>query len=91
MFLACCTKPSGVTGGSAQYSAYDLPASKPRNLNNVRVKVSVKNQAVYVLEGSRPLLVTPVSVGTASNPTPRGNFTIFRKQTKPQIRLDVIS
>lgn len=81
--LVSCTTPTG--GGSndlARYSAYDLPASKPSNPANVRVKVSLKNQAAYVMEGSKPLLVMPISVGTSKNPTPRGNFRIFNKEAK---------
>ena len=32
------------------------------------------------MEGNRPLLVMPISVGTSSNPTPRGTFRIFKKE-----------
>jgi lipoprotein-anchoring transpeptidase ErfK/SrfK len=46
------------------------------------VKVSTNNQMVYVMEGSKPLLVMPVSVGTSSTPTPKGHFRIFRKVQK---------
>ena len=51
-----CETPSGGSGGSARYAAFDVPASKPTNPDKVRVKVSLKNQAAYVMEGSRPLL-----------------------------------
>ena len=33
----------------------------------------------YVMEGSRPLLITPVSVGKASSPTPTGSYRVFNK------------
>ena len=46
------------------------------------MKVSTNNQMVYVMEGSKPLLVMPVSVGTSSTPTPKGHFRIFRKVQK---------
>ena len=36
-------------------------------------------QRVYVMEGNEVLLATPCSVGTASTPTPKGNFTIYSK------------
>lgn len=72
--LASC---SNVQRGS--YANYDRPASLPKNPNNVRVKVSTSKQMVYVMEGDRPLLVTPVSVGTAATPTPKGNFRISNK------------
>lgn len=74
LFSSC--QPTGL----GAYDAYDLPATKPVNPNNVRVKVSTSNQMAYVLEGNKPLLVMPVSVGTSSTPTPKGNFTIYSKQ-----------
>lgn len=86
LLLSSCSTPTGTSSvpgsGSSAYSAYDLPASKPNNPSRVRVKVSLKNQAAYVMEGDRPLLVMPVSVGTASNPTPRGTFRIYKKEAK---------
>jgi hypothetical protein len=72
--------PAGISGsGLSAYKAYDRPASLPKNRSNVRVKVSTSHQMVYVMEGSKPLLVMPVSVGTSSTPTPKGHFRIFRK------------
>ncbi len=71
----CETMPSG---GSSYYS-YDRPARRPKNPGNVKVKVSLANRMAYVMEGSEPLLVTPVAVGTASSPTPTGTFRIFNK------------
>jgi len=68
--------------GLGAYHSYDRPAKLPSNANNVRVKVSLSKQRVYVMEGSEMLLVMPVSVGTPSTPTPKGNFTIFRKVEK---------
>lgn len=61
------------------YQAYDRPASLPANPSAVRVKVSLRHQMIYVMEGSQPLLIAPCTVGTASAPTPQGNFTIFNK------------
>ncbi|MEJ6573297.1 MAG: L,D-transpeptidase [Akkermansiaceae bacterium] len=77
---SCSTTPS--TGGSlmAQYNAYDRPASLPTNRSNVRVKVSTNNRMAYVMEGNRALLVMPVTVGTSSNPTPKGSFRLFNKK-----------
>ena len=81
--LVSCTSMDSVGGGgAAAYAAYDLPASKPSNPSNVRVKVSLKNQAVYVMEGSRPLLVSPVSIGKSGSSTPVGSFRIFKKDHK---------
>jgi hypothetical protein len=61
---------------------FDSPAYRPTNPERVRVKVSLKNQAIYVLDGDRPLLVTATCVGKATSPTPKGTFTIFSKQAK---------
>src|SRR5687767_2473409 len=61
---------------------YDSPAYRPQNPNNVKVKVSLANRAVYVMEGDRPLLVTATAIGTPSHPTPTGNFKIYKKIEK---------
>jgi hypothetical protein len=74
---SCSTIPGS---GIAAYQSYDRPASLPSNPSNVRVKVSTSKQLVYVMEGSKPLLVMPVSVGTSRTPTPKGNFRIFKKE-----------
>ncbi len=66
----------------AQYRAYDRPATLPSNPSAVKVKVSLANQMAYVMEGSKPLLVMPVSVGRPGKETPRGNFRIYSKQAK---------
>jgi hypothetical protein len=64
---------------TAMGGRYDAVAYKPHNPDNVRVKVSLQNRAVYVMEGDRPLLVTATAIGTPSNPTPKGNFRVFNK------------
>lgn len=81
MFSSCSTTSSGGSGLSA-YQAYDRPTKLPSNPANVKVKVSLSKQRVYVMEGSEVLLAMPVSVGTSSSPTPSGNFTIFNKEAK---------
>jgi hypothetical protein len=77
-----CTNSGISSGGSGlkAYTNYDLPASLPSNPSAVRVKVSIKNQMVYVMEGSKALMVMPVAVGTTSTPTPGGTFRIFKKE-----------
>lgn len=54
-------------------------AYKPHNPANVRVKVSLAKQQVYVLEGDRPLLVAATCIGVPGKATPCGNFTAFNK------------
>jgi len=61
---------------------FDSPAYRPVNPRDVSVKVSLKKQVIYVMEGNRPLLVTATCVGKASTPTPKGTYTIFSKQPK---------
>ncbi len=70
------------TSGIATYEAYDRPASLPTNPSAVRVKVSLSNQMAYVMEGSRALMVMPVSIGAAGTPTPTGSFRIYNKEAK---------
>ena len=82
-FTSCTnTKPPVTEDGLAAYRAYNLPASLPKNSAAVKVKVSISNQAAYVMEGNKPLLVMPVSIGKAGTPTPKGTFSIFNKTHK---------
>jgi hypothetical protein len=78
--LPSCETQVASGSGLAAYQAYDRPAKLPSNPSNVRVKVSTSRQRVYVMEGDTPLLVMPVSVGTASTPTPKGSFRIYKKE-----------
>jgi len=55
-------------------------AYKPRNPANVKVKVSLSTQNVYVMEGDRPLLVAATCVGTPQKPTPKGTMRVTRKE-----------
>ena len=61
-------------------SSYYVKAYKPTNSNNIRVKISTSNQAVYVMEGNKPLMVLACTVGTNVTPTPKGNFEIYKKE-----------
>lgn len=80
--LPSCSNMQSTGSGMEAYQAYNRPAKKASNPSAVRVKVSTSRQRVYVMEGDTPLLVMPVSVGTASTPTPKGNFRIFNKEAK---------
>ena len=87
LLSSCSLSPSSsgsnnVEATLAKYRAYDLPASRPNNPSAVKVKVSLARQMVYVMEGSRPLLVMPVSIGRPGKETPRGNFTIYNREAK---------
>jgi lipoprotein-anchoring transpeptidase ErfK/SrfK len=58
---------------------YTVVAYKPHDPDAVRVKVSLQNEMVYVMEGSRPLLVTPTTIGKAGAVTPTGTFHVSDK------------
>ncbi len=76
-------KPQGLATGYPTPgfdSSYYVKAYRPNNPANVRVKVSIANQTLYVMEGDRPLMVAACTIGKPSSPTPRGNFKIYSKQ-----------
>jgi len=60
--------------------AYHVTAYKPNDPSKVRVKVSLSQQNVYVLEGDRCLMAVACSVGIPEKPTPKGSFTIYAKE-----------
>lgn len=60
-------------------SVYDPVGYKPKNPSNVKVKVSLGNRMVYVMEGEKPLLVTATAIGLPAKPTPKGNFVVTEK------------
>ena len=70
LFTSCGPIPQSETtlksAAMQAYESYNRPATLPTNPSKVRVKVSLKNQMAYVMEGSKPLLVMPVTVGPVS-------------------------
>jgi lipoprotein-anchoring transpeptidase ErfK/SrfK len=58
---------------------YNTVAYKPKNSGAVRVKVSLQNRMIYVMEGGRPLLVTPCTIGVPGKTTPTGSYQVTRK------------
>jgi lipoprotein-anchoring transpeptidase ErfK/SrfK len=74
LFLTSCETPS-VSSGS-----YRVTAHRPHNPSAVRVKVSLSQQNIYVMEGDRALMAVATTVGIPAKPTPKGNFTIYSKQ-----------
>ena len=75
--LSACSTTGGSFGGD-----YNPVARRPTNPGAVQVKVSLQNQAVYVMEGGRPLLVAATCVGLPNKPTPKGNFRVYNKIAK---------
>ncbi len=70
---------AGCNTTSSPRKNYDPVGYKPKNPANVRVKVSLQNRMVYVLEGNKPLLVTATAIGKPESPTPKGNFHVMEK------------
>ena len=65
-------------GGATSFS-YDPPVQSPQNPSNVQLKLSTGAQRLYVVEGDKVLLATPVSVGKPGTPTPHGSYRIYSK------------
>ena len=75
LFLTGCgTQMAGPSG------TYHVTAHRPHDPSQVRVKVSLSQQNIYVMEGDRCLMAAATTVGIPSKPTPKGNFTIYSKQ-----------
>jgi len=76
--LAACATTTTTTRRTA--FDFDPPVQQPTNPAAVKLKLSTGAQRLYVVEGEKVLLATPVTVGAPSSPTPHGNFTIYSKQ-----------
>lgn len=72
---------AGCAGSSSNFASgtYHVDAYTPTSPGKVQVLLSLRSKIVYVMEGDRPLLVTPVSIGTPDHPTPTGHFTVTAK------------
>ena len=75
------------TSRVASGGPYHVTAYKPNDPSKVAVKVSLSKQNIYVMEGDRCLMAVACSVGVSSKPTPRGNFTIYRKEEDKSLRV----
>ncbi|MBA3273661.1 MAG: L,D-transpeptidase [Chthoniobacterales bacterium] len=76
LLTSCETSPRTAASGGT----YRVTAHRPQNPANVRVKVSLSQQNVYVMEGDRCLMMAATTVGIPNKPTPKGNFKIYSKQ-----------
>ena len=75
--FSSCDMPNSSSRGTA--FSFDPPVTQPTNRSAVRVAISTSAQKMYVVEGNKVLLATPVSVGKSASPTPRGNHRILSK------------
>jgi lipoprotein-anchoring transpeptidase ErfK/SrfK len=82
MVVSCKSTTTPTASSGSTSDKFDPPAIRPSNPSAVQVKISTGAQRVYVVEGGRVLLATPCSVGTASDPTPMGNFRIYHKNAQ---------
>jgi hypothetical protein len=73
---------SGCATSSGPFSDPNPVAYRPHNQSDVRVKVSLSKQQVYVMEGNRALLVAATCVGLPNKCTPTGNFRAYNKIAK---------
>ena len=78
-FTSCAAPAQKTAGRSADGRTFDVPAYRATNPRNVRVKASVNHRAVYVLEGDKPLLVTPANFGAPGHGTPLGNHRAYAR------------
>ncbi|MEX2577423.1 MAG: L,D-transpeptidase [Verrucomicrobiales bacterium] len=85
VFLALCLGlAAGVvscktTGTIQQPASMAIKHGTVGNPDDVKVRVSLDNRAVYVYENDEPRFVASIAIGTASDPTPTGNFKAFNK------------
>ena len=75
--LSSCNTPSSSSSGSA--FSFDPPVTQPTNPSSVRVAISTSAQKMYILEGDKVLLASPVAVGKSATPTPKGTHRITSK------------
>ena len=73
-FSSCSTSPQSQT--ASDYENYDVPAKQGNNPKAIAVKISLSNQALYVVESGKVLLATAICSGGSKTPTPKGNFSI---------------
>ena len=78
-FTSCAAPARKASSRSADGRTFDVPAYRPTNPKHVRVKASVNHRAVYVLEGDKPLLVTPANFGAPGHGTPLGNHRAYAR------------
>src|SRR3981081_1540205 len=77
LLTGCTTVTNPITGTFP--GNYNAVAYKPQNPSAVKVKVSLQNRMIYVMEGDRPLLVTPCTIGVPGKGTPTGGYRVTQK------------
>jgi lipoprotein-anchoring transpeptidase ErfK/SrfK len=80
VLLSGCTTTETTSSTGTFPGNYTAVAYKPKDSSAVRVKVSLENAMVYVMEGDRPLLVTPCTIGVPGKSTPTGSYHVTGKE-----------
>ena len=78
-FLNSCSTPTPQSNTPGSAFSFDPPVTQPTNRSAVRVAISTTAQRMYVLEGDKVLLASPIAVGKSSSPTPAGTHRINTK------------
>lgn len=76
--MTSCSTPAPKAASGTAFS-FDPPVAQPTNPSNVKVAISTTAQRLYITEGDKVLLASPVSVGKSSSPTPNGNHRVLSK------------
>jgi hypothetical protein len=76
-FLTSCGTMTSMSSSSGNYR---VVARKPHDPSKVEVKLSLKTQNVYVMEGDRLLMAAVTNVGKPGAATPTGDYTIYNKE-----------
>ena len=81
LFLTSCGSSTNKTTSNSPGSAFsfDPEVIQPTNRSAVKIAISTSAQRMYVVEGDKVLLASPVGVGKASTPTPSGTHRISHK------------
>ncbi|MDQ8190549.1 L,D-transpeptidase [Roseibacillus persicicus] len=80
VFLSSCgSTPSTTSNSPGTAFSFDPPVTQPTNRSAVKIAISTSAQKMYIVEGDKVLLASPVAVGKASSPTPKGTHRITSK------------
>lgn len=77
--LSSCSTVNPKSSSSGSAFSFDPPVTQPTNRSAVRVAISTSAQKMYILEGDKVLLASPVAVGKSATPTPQGTHRITAK------------
>lgn len=77
--MSSCSSTKSNTGAAGTAFSFDPPVTQPSNPSAVRVAISTSAGKMYIVEGDKVLLASPVGVGKSSTPTPMGTHRITSK------------